>query len=349
MKKTLLAVAIPALFATSAQAVELYKTDAGSVDFYGQLRTELKKSEDADATLGAGSSRAGVSAKYDVNEDLYVHGKYEFGTPGGEYGESLTGRLHIAGFGGSWGKVSLGQQWTLQDDFYGADWSYFYGGSVIRYTPISGGVHSNLIKYNYDADAFSIAASYGLDENDSAPELFELFATATAGNFDFIAGVASESGFTSVDNPDYDEDDDNSVESFTLGLDTMAYTASVGYTMDKVYLQGTYYYSDIDLGGLDISENAFGVAATYAWADNATAYAGYEYVTYDVETLDEFDSTIIYVGTDYHLNDWSRLYVEYGYADGETLGYTNKDSENSVGIETADGESFYAVGYRVYW
>jgi len=42
MKKTLLAIVIPAMFATSAQAVEILKTDTSAVDFYGQFRTQLK-------------------------------------------------------------------------------------------------------------------------------------------------------------------------------------------------------------------------------------------------------------------------------------------------------------------
>lgn len=45
MKKTLLALAVLAA-AGSVNAAEILKSDAGTVDFYGQLRTELKFLED---------------------------------------------------------------------------------------------------------------------------------------------------------------------------------------------------------------------------------------------------------------------------------------------------------------
>ncbi len=67
MKKTLLALAVLAA-AGSVNAAEILKSDAGTVDFYGQLRTELKFLEDKDPTIGSGSSRAGVDANYTVNE-----------------------------------------------------------------------------------------------------------------------------------------------------------------------------------------------------------------------------------------------------------------------------------------
>lgn len=330
MNKTILAVVIPALVATSAQAVELYKTDAGSVDFYGQLRTELKKTENKAATLGAGSSRAGVTAQYDVNDRLYVHGKYEFGLKEDE----LTGRLHYAGFGGSFGEIAFGKQWMLQEDLYGADFSYFYGGSVIRYVPISGGLHDNLIKYNYEADNFSLNATYGLDEDNSAPTVYELFATADVDQFDLILGVANEKMEFGADK-----------------LTTSAYTASLGYQWDTVYLQGTYYRADYDLrlsgSKSSLKEDTFAVAATWDWQNNATAYTGIEFGSHDDKALE--NSTLFYVGSDYHFNDWSRIYIEMAYGDGSTLGYQNKESELVVKPDTYDSEFMYAVGYRVYW
>lgn len=76
MKKTLLALAVLAA-AGSVNAAEILKSDAGTVDFYGQLRTELKFLEDKDPTI-SGSSRAGVDANYTVNDSLALQGKVEF-------------------------------------------------------------------------------------------------------------------------------------------------------------------------------------------------------------------------------------------------------------------------------
>lgn len=63
--------------AGSVNAVEILKSDAGTVDFYGQLRQEFKKLDGKDATLSSGSSRAGFDAKYAINEELNWLGKAE--------------------------------------------------------------------------------------------------------------------------------------------------------------------------------------------------------------------------------------------------------------------------------
>ncbi|TOK15332.1 porin, partial [Vibrio parahaemolyticus] len=68
MKKTLLALAVVAS-ATSVNAAEVFKSEEGSVDFYGQLRPTLLflDSTDHTAELNTSSSRMGVNGVYVVN------------------------------------------------------------------------------------------------------------------------------------------------------------------------------------------------------------------------------------------------------------------------------------------
>ncbi|MCV5276935.1 hypothetical protein OFC49_40015, partial [Escherichia coli] len=75
MKKTLLALAVVAS-ATSVNAAEVFKSEEGSVDFYGQLRPTLLFTEKTDHTaeLNTSSSRTGVNAVYVVDESLKVLG-----------------------------------------------------------------------------------------------------------------------------------------------------------------------------------------------------------------------------------------------------------------------------------
>ncbi|MGF1785716.1 porin [Photobacterium swingsii] len=346
MKKTLLAVAIPSLLvANMASAAEIYKSDEGSVDFYGQLRTELKKSEDKEVTLGAGSSRAGVSAQYTVAEGVDVFGKVEFGLQGkGDY--VMKNRLHIAGVATDFGKFSFGRQWVVSDDVWGADYSYFFGGTGLRHATLSGARHDSLIKYNYDGESFWVAANYGLDQDDSNQELAELYAgTSIAGfNLHLGGGQNRDKSFevTLADKSKSKHD-----------LQNTYFEGTVEYTFGAALIGFTYYNATLDEKDTadKIKENAYSLGATYGWADNATAYTGFEYVTQkaDDSTLEDGKGKNFYLGSDYHLNSWARVYAEYSYADGDTLGFTNKASDSFVGIASADGESRYAIGARVYW
>lgn len=347
MKKTLLAVVLPTLFVTGANAAEIFKSEEGSAEFYGQIRTEITSINDSatdtrTTELNTSGSRGGINAKYNVNDDLYVHGLVEFGLPGNG---NVAGRLHYAGFGGDWGKVSLGRQYTTQDDFYGADVSYYFGGSGIRYLASASFKHDNYIKYAYNGENFAIGAGYGLDENKTAPSTAQLFGSANFGNFDFILGVAT------------DKQEDIVVDSTDLGdLESTAFTGSVGYTFEKAYVQGTYYNIEYKLQNLKIKEDALSVAGTYSVLENAKVYGGFEYVKHDALTLAQAiapnatdNSKNLYAGIVYHLNSWSRIWVEGQYADGTTLGGYSKSADKEFDATIVDGEFNGAVGFRVYW
>ncbi|MGF1736039.1 porin [Photobacterium satsumensis] len=343
MKKTLLAVAIPAvLFAHSASAVEILKSDEALVDFYGQLRTEVKKLEDKDVTLNAGSSRAGVQAQYAVTDSVDIFGKVEFGLNYNTASEDYTmkNRLHFAGVDTDFGKFSFGRQWVVADDIYGADYSYFFGGTALRYSTLSGARHDSLIKYNYEGENFIVAGNVGLAEDDTNQELAELYVASSYGGFNFHVGGG------------VNRDKSFDVEEDTADIENTYFEGTVEYTVGAALIGFTYYNAELKNKGTGntIDEDGFSLAGTYSWADNATAYAGYEYTEQESKAINtDGDGKLFYIGTDYHFNSWSRIYVEYAYADGDTLGYTNKSSDSFVGVASADGESNFAVGARVYW
>lgn len=352
MKKTLLAVAIPAvIFSNAVSAVELLKNDEAMVDFYGQLRTEVKKLEDKDVTLNAGSSRTGVKAQYVLTDTVDVFGKVEFGLNYAHDGSDYTmkNRLHYAGVDTDFGKFTFGRQWVVSDDVYGADYSYFFGGTGMRHATLSGARHDSLIKYNFEGESFQLAANYGLAEDDSNQELAELYLVTSAGDFNFHIG-----GGVNRDKSYKVGSDDSTGKDVDVNADieNTFFEGTVEYTFGSALIGFTYYNAELKDQGSNVSidENAYSLAGTYSWADNATAYAGYEYVEQESKALSaDGDGTLIYVGTDYHFNSWSRIYVEYGYGDGTTLGYSNKGSDNSVKATDADGESSFALGARVYW
>ncbi|ART79152.1 porin [Oceanisphaera avium] len=86
MKKTILALTIPALFATSAGAVEIYSAEDGSkVDLYGRLQyhagglayKDAPNANDRESFGGEGQARLGVNVKYALDDATALIGKYE--------------------------------------------------------------------------------------------------------------------------------------------------------------------------------------------------------------------------------------------------------------------------------
>ena len=360
MKKTLLAVAVPAvIFCNAVSAVELLKTDEATVDFYGQLRTQIEKYEDKDVTLNAGSSRAGIKADYALTDTVDVFGKVEFGlnykADGSDY--TMKNRLHYIGVDTDFGKVSIGRQWIVSDDIYGAEYSYFFGGNGILHATLSGARHDSLIKYNYEGENFLLAANYGLAEDDSNQELAELFVSSSVGhfNFHFGGGVNRDKSFsigtkTVTPNPAIPEF--TKEEKITADIENTFFEGTLEYMVGSVLLGFTYYNSELEKKGsnVTIDGDGFSFGATYGWADNATAYTGVGYAAQESNALGaDGDGKIFYLGTDYNFNSWSRIYVEYGYEDGDTLGYTNKANDSFVGVKSTDSESKFAIGARVYW
>ncbi|UTV26843.1 porin [Photobacterium atrarenae] len=352
MKKTLLAVAIPAvIFSNAASAVELLKDEGAMVDFYGQLRTQVEKYEDKDVTLNAGSSRAGVQAEYALSDTVDVFGKVEFGIAFKESKDeyNMKNRLHFAGVDTDFGKFTFGRQWVVSDDIYGADYSYFFGGSAIRHATLSGARHDSLIKYNFEGENFLLAANYGLAEDDTNQELSELYLSTSVGGFNFHVGggvnrdKSYKVGTDKVTDPAKETD-------VTADLENTYYEGTVEYTVGPALIGFTYYNAELEAkgGSLSIEEDGYSLGATYSWADNATAYTGFEFIEQTGGGLSD-DGQNFYIGTDYHFNKWSRIYVEYGYKDGTTLGFSNKGSDSTISPSVSDGESQYALGARVYW
>ncbi|PMH44979.1 porin [Vibrio sp. 10N.286.49.B3] len=348
MKKTLLALAVVAA-AGSVNAAEILKTDNGSVDFYGQLRTELKflDGNDHSADLSSGSSRMGIDAQYALTDELSILGLVEVGV---RDNSDVNVRQHIFGFATKdAGTVKFGKQWTTSDDVYGADYSYFFGGSALFYGTLNGAEHDSHIKYSLEQDNFWLKAGIGLDENDTNNELYELFVgTTVADNLALHAGIGQDTYHS------YDED----TEALIADVTNTYFEVTAEYTFGDALVGATYYYAELENnnGNQKVDSNGLSLAGMVKVADKTTMYAGYEFVKLDANNsaveffeTDEDDSNVFYLGAEYKMASWARVYAEYGYADGATLGFSNKASDTFVPAQIADGESNFAIGARVYW
>ncbi len=318
MKKTLLALVVAATAAGTVNAAEIVKSDSGAVNFYGQIRENLVLSDadaDADVALNPSSSRAGIDASYALNDNLNLVGLVEFYIKG-----TFSDRKHYIGFASdSFGTVTFGKNSPVSDDVYGAEYSYYYGGSdgFLYNTDMANDYfwQDNLIKYELVKDAYWVKASYNLPEKSatgSAQELYELFAGTSFGDLSLHAGGSIMNN------------------SANTGSDFTTYEVTAEYALGGSTLGATYSHTKTETGSAESESDALSLGAMVPVADKTTAYGGYQFLDNDAA---DSDKTIIYAGVAYKFASWGRTYAEYGY---------NK-------TEGSDADNGVVVGARVYW
>ncbi|EKO3488444.1 porin [Vibrio fluvialis] len=341
MKKTLLALAVISA-ASSVNAAEILKTDEGSVDFYGQLRTrvDFADANDYSAELTTGSSRLGLDAAYAVNDSVKALGKVEFGVPASwdsdndSHNNNMSVRVHMVGFATDYGTLRFGRDWTTSDDIGGTDYSYVYGGSANAYSTLNGALHKAQAKYSLELDNVWVKASYGFaDGADKGHDLAEAFVGTSFGPVAVHLGGGKDQVGT-VDN-------------------TYAEVTGVLTATDTLELSATYYGSKLeqDNTAAEIEQNGISVGAYWTVVDKTSIYGGYEFKNQKAKNVlqdaDE-DFTNIFAGVEYKFASWARVFAEANYQDGATLSY-KEASESEVTSKVVDSEFNYSLGMRVYW
>lgn len=341
MKKTLLALAVISA-ASSVNAAEVFKSDEGSVDFYGQLRPVLlfTESSDHEAELNTSSSRMGVNGVYVVNDGLKILGEVEVGVAlGDNYSagadsserddDTVFVRRHIFGFDmGDYGVVRIGKEGTWADDIYFADYSYFFGGFAGETGYGHKWNNDSQIKYAYTADNFWVKAGYAFGEKDSNEEIREVFAGTTFGDLAVHAGVMSTANKISETNTD---------------TDTLSFEVTGEYALGEHTIGLSYYHAseDDNIDNATVDSDYIALSAMFAVADKTTLYGGYEYLMQDSDaagTVDA-DASVAYVGVEYKFSKWARVFAEAGYTfEGTELDNTDTDDASNFGL-----------GARFYW
>lgn len=342
MKKTLLALAVLAA-AGSVNAAEVFKSDEGSVDFYGQLRPVLKftDSNDHEAELNTSSSRMGVKGVYLLNDSVKLLGEVEVGVAigankatedeGGEKeDDKVFVRRHIFGIDmGDYGVVRIGKEGTWADDVYFADYSYFFGGFAAETGYGHAWNNDSQIKYAYTADNFWVKAGYAFGEKDSNEEIREMFVGTTVGDLSLHAGVMSTDNKISTSN--------------TADTETLSFELTGEYALGEHTIGLSYYRASKDDNNAKstVESDYITLAGMFAVADKTTLYAGYEYLMEDsdvVGTVDA-DSSVSYLGLEYKFSKWARVFAEVGYTFKGTS-FDNKETDDAVD---------FGLGARFYW
>lgn len=311
MKKTLLALAVPALLAAgSASAADVYNQDGVIVSIGGAAEVQLfdgyEKDKDADIRLDDGELNFGTLVA--VNDQLNAIGFFDFEV---EDGDVKSDELYAGLVTTDAGSISFGRLYLIADDA-GIGEDYELGGESFGFAETKS---DRGIKYTYDNGQYYAGLSHSLDANDAGS----------------ITDGRIGARFEGVDVRAYlyDASDFNSEDVF-------------GYNLEAVYGQDNWSVAG-SFGNVETEEAASGdtkkdvdawaVSATYTM--NATTFAGgFNY--YDDTTADAQWSTI-YLNATQQLHNNVKAYAEIGFSDVDAT----KAIEDSV-------EDFgYVVGLEV--
>lgn len=133
MKKTIIALATAAVFATSANAATVYEKDGAKVEVGGAVRVLLSKEKDKRADLINDESRLEIKASQDLGNGLSALGgleiRFEDTDSSNSFGGPTTHQLY-AGFDYEGiGTLTFGKQTTNGDDIELNDNTYTWGGN----------------------------------------------------------------------------------------------------------------------------------------------------------------------------------------------------------------------------
>ncbi|ENY70925.1 major adhesin Aha1 [Aeromonas diversa CDC 2478-85] len=340
MKKTILAIAIPALFASAANATVVYDKDGTTFDIYGRVQANYYGEHDnTDAEL-KGTSRLGWSGKVQLDSIWSAFAKTEWqieaensrektkknnldprhiyvGFDGSQYGKILFGQTDTAFYTNVVERTDIFNEWGSEANFYGSRQE----GQVI-YMGKWGGFFANA---SYQTNDENASLTFGSDNNGTKYELVNSklehgYAAGLGYDFDFGLGLAAA----------YAKNDYQSKgTSVTADKEDWALVAS--YTIGGFYFAGLYNESQISSGSQEVDFNGYELAASYN-VDAWTFLTGY-----NKSEIDDVQNSFVAKGD---LADYTYLGVQYSftpklkaYTEYKINGIDNMDDEWTVAMQ----------------
>ncbi|WP_418139175.1 porin [Oceanimonas smirnovii] len=337
MKKTILALTIPALFATSASAVTVYSDEGAKVDIYGRIQYEAgemgfkkDKPNTANNFGGEGEARLGVNVEYALNNDIDLIGKLEWQVVA--EGDDATGsdnlstRYAWAGYRfQDTTELTFGRsQDPIAQVLYLSDIFNIFGGRAGygEKFELSDKVDDQ-VRVSYAANgldlrgAYAFSDGYKLEKGGNGSELDNQWSLSAGYVFPVGVGIYAAYEQQNVRSPDaktgrsYDSID--------------AWFAGASYTVDGFFLSGLYTQRE---QGSDESKG-FELTGTYN-VDAWTLLAQYSYEEVEETAKPDFDSIDAWtLGVQYDLTAKAKLYAEYEINDDDR----NTDDRYGLGIQ----------------
>lgn len=356
MKKTILALTIPALFATSVSAVEIYSDEEGSkIDLYGRLQYDMgsfdyQPNGDADNFGGQGKARLGVNVDYNLNQDVDLIGKYEAQIRAEDKGarnestsdNDVDTRYAWLGFrfqdttDVTFGKSEAPR--ALLTDL--TDTFDIFGGTVTKATGFNR--VDDQIRLAYAAYGFDVRAAYSF--SDSA----KLDGNGKQTNVKGTTGIKNRygiaAGYTlpinlgivaSFDRTDYGGDAEFNTIPATRHDNNTDWGLGVHYTIDGFYFAGLYGQRNFDYYNYENGGNRYWELQAAYNVENWTLTADYEKQKgrkgdsdnsngrADAQKVDQYT-----LGARYAFTPKTRVFAEYVIND-----VSGKDDLYGVGIQ----------------
>ncbi|WP_429060191.1 porin [Aeromonas veronii] len=346
MKKTILAIAIPALFASAANAAVVYDKDGTTFDVYGRVQANYYgEHDDTDGEL-VGSSRLGWSGKVALNNTWSGIAKTEWqvaaenSDKGSDGKSSKFDARHIyAGFDGTqYGKIIFGQTDTAfydvlePTDIFNewGDAGNFYDGrqeGQVIYSNTFGGFKGK-VSYQTNDDVAVKITDVGQKIKEDAiwgKDVKRKKAYAVAAGYDFDFGLGFNAGYAYSDLQ-------NKVNGQTGKKDEWAVGAH--YAINGFYFAGVYTEGEVKNKSLGLKDDGRGyeLAASYN-VDAWTFLAGYNFKEGKANAQaagstykDLVDETLL--GVQYAFTPKLKAYTEY-----KIQGIEKHDDEWTVALQ----------------
>ncbi|OOE65256.1 hypothetical protein BZG25_03155 [Salinivibrio sp. ML198] len=321
MKKTILAMAVPALLAagSASASINLYDAEGVKVDASGAAEVQYiqKIGNDRDGAWRLDDGDVQFDTEVTVSDKLSAIAAVDFEFEGADEDTDTNGNVEnnvlYVGLKGDWGQFTAGRQLLLMDD---AGITKDYELSVNSFG--SDYTHAQQVgKYVYDNGTFYAAATYtdksdGF-EDDSLGEAEDTDKGYYGGGDDIaiyegrlgyrVADVDARVYYQKADNINRDSNDSVDTYNFEVeyaGIENVGIAASVGR-------------KSADLEGVDTDTDYVSIAADYTMGK--TTYA----IGFDNQDVDgqQDDVNGYYANVTYALHSNAKVYAEVGDSDGD--------------------------------
>ncbi|TNH03416.1 porin [Testudinibacter sp. TR-2022] len=357
MKKTLVALAVAAVAATSANAAVVYDQDGSKVEVGGSVRLLLQKETDKRTDLKNSGSRITVNASQDLGSGLSAIGQLEVRP---DFDSSVkTARLWAGFKQDGIGRLTFGKQLTTGDEVGVSDYTYNLGG--INKVTDSG---DKVVHFRSDTfGGFGFGADYLFGSSAKATDLKDkdgnILATKnTKNNNGYVVGAFYNNKFGdlgvkfdigySLDNravaPTVTAEAKSYKEKgFTTGLELSYDKFSIGvdYAQRKTNSDAygvTYRVVKKDDG--KATQTQFGkireieLGVKYQYLENASVYGEYIWgkATKDVDGDEDVKLNAWILGADYKIHKNVVTYLEGGSFKYKGVESKNKTTDNKIGV-----------------
>lgn len=321
MKKTLLALAVPALLAASAaNAATVYEKDGQKFDVYGRAQVNVYNdtASGSDSNTLEGYGRFGIRGSTVINDKVsgFGRGEWQIDSENSDYGdskESLKTRHFYAGFdGGEVGKVTFGRTDTAYYDAIGVtDIFNEWGSSANAYK----GRQEGQIIYNNTFGGFRVGTSYQFSDDSAELSLGQDSGGNTISVPDLDYGYAANVGYTFPINVGLNAGfakDEYAQAGQTASKTDWALSTSYGvYGEAGFYAAALYNESKVEGQGFDVTAKGYELAAMYILENDWGFLAGYNFSENKDSGEDLSDNYLL--GAQYTFTSNFYTYAEYKF------------------------------------